>query len=320
MKKTFVTFAFILCCVYTSIAQYSVKTPANSTVPDIGFFNGTDFNSSQIASIKNEILNNYSGVEVVGNATQKYNCHAYAWHVSEGGSYVWIGVNTATAHFAYWNDNSYVGVPEGSATKVVYTGNHSAVRMNSSWYVSKWGNGPLVKHQPNNVPSGYLPTAQKTYYIIGISGSDLVYFNGMKYTLNYPNPGTITWEIVNGPFTVSSSGNPGTVNKTSNSGGGILRARANGGVVVADRYLTATQINIDGPNSVSSGTTIYCLPSISGATYSWDDGQHITVSSGRNSTDARYSVPYNISSHDYVGCTVTINGAVGYIYKMIQIQ
>ncbi|MDR2887356.1 MAG: hypothetical protein LBV26_05055, partial [Bacteroidales bacterium] len=52
----------------------------------------------------------------------------------------------------------------------------------------------------------------KSYYKIGISGSKDVYFNGMSYSLNYPNPGTVTWEVT-GPFTVSSSSSTAWVYK-----------------------------------------------------------------------------------------------------------
>ena len=96
----------------------------------------------------------------------KYNCHAYAWHVSEGGDKVWIGGYFVTTEDIYWADGSYTEVAENVATKVSYhqDGNHSAVRLNSTWYQSKWGNGPLVRHHPNDVPQIYQPSKVKKYY------------------------------------------------------------------------------------------------------------------------------------------------------------
>ena len=37
--------------------------------------------------------------------------------------------------------------------------------LDSRWYQSKWGNDCLVKHHPNDVPSGYQPLMTKKYYI-----------------------------------------------------------------------------------------------------------------------------------------------------------
>jgi hypothetical protein len=41
--------------------------------------------------LKNYWLSFYSNkISYVGEATKKYNCHAYAWHITEGGDTVWI--------------------------------------------------------------------------------------------------------------------------------------------------------------------------------------------------------------------------------------
>lgn len=32
----------------------------------------------------------YPNATFIGNSTRSYNCHAYAWHVKNGGGYVWI--------------------------------------------------------------------------------------------------------------------------------------------------------------------------------------------------------------------------------------
>jgi hypothetical protein len=110
---------------------------------------------------------NYNGAQLIDVPSYSYNCHAYAWHVVEGGSRVWIGFNTATAHNIYWTDGSYIEVPENMATKVNYhpSGNHSAIRINTDWYQSKWGASALVRHRPNAVPPIYQPALPKKYYI-----------------------------------------------------------------------------------------------------------------------------------------------------------
>ena len=145
----------------------NVKTPNNNTVPYTYIYTGIDtsYTQTELNSLAPEISYLYDGAVIVGTSTKKYNCHGYAWHIYEGGSNAWIGKDNTTAHYAYWEDQSYMPVPEAVATKVVYTGNHSAVRLNSTWYQSKWGRGVLVKHKPNSVPLGYQPTSTKKYYI-----------------------------------------------------------------------------------------------------------------------------------------------------------
>lgn len=46
-------------------------------------------------------------IEFLSEATNKYNCHVYAWHMTEGRSPVWINnpvwINTPEDD-KYWND------------------------------------------------------------------------------------------------------------------------------------------------------------------------------------------------------------------------
>jgi hypothetical protein len=125
-----------------------------------------------------------SYVTRVGAATTTYNCHSYAWYKSQGGTYnYWINafLSTDLANFnmysyystppspnniqKYWIDESYIEVPEGEATKVWYgsswqwTGfqwtnayDHSAVKLASGLYESKWGAWPLYVHPADKCP------------------------------------------------------------------------------------------------------------------------------------------------------------------------
>jgi hypothetical protein len=174
MKRIlFIIIVFLLYSFHTGIAQTytsvtNVKTPNNSTVQDTYSLTSADvsYSSSQLAALASDLYNNYNGAELVDAPSYKYNCHAYAWHVSEGGSKVWIGAYTKTAEDIYWTDGSYAEVTESKATKVSYhqDGNHSAIRLNSTWYQSKWGASALVKHHPNDVPVVYQPSLTKKYY------------------------------------------------------------------------------------------------------------------------------------------------------------
>jgi len=117
-------------------------------------------------------------------------------------------LNYNTSEDIYWTDGSYMEVPESIATKVSYdqSGNHSAIRINSEWYQSKWGPSALVKHHPNDVHPSYQPLKTKKYYIKKplIVGVDLLY--GTETYTFYRTPANYTFEI-SPNLTLVSSGN-----------------------------------------------------------------------------------------------------------------
>ncbi len=89
---------------------------------------------------------------LISSASRTYNCHGYAWHVSEGGEPVWIN---APNQYIYWEDGSYVEMnSEAANMKVSYiSDNHSAVTTTTNgWFISKWGFGPLMYHAWNDCP------------------------------------------------------------------------------------------------------------------------------------------------------------------------
>lgn len=76
------------------------------------------------------------GGTYVSDATLQYNCHAFAWHMSEEhpDDSVWIGLGSNTHENIYWEDGSYIEVPEAIATIISYeevSADHSAVRYDS---------------------------------------------------------------------------------------------------------------------------------------------------------------------------------------------
>ncbi len=113
------------------------------------------------------------------SATNNYNCHGYAWHVSEGGSQVWIGLsgydpNPFTVEDIYWNDLSYIETTEQYASKIsYYTGNHSAIQTATQGiYRSKWSYKCLMEHARDYGPAEYEMGNRKYYRLNpGISGS-----------------------------------------------------------------------------------------------------------------------------------------------------
>ncbi len=153
----------------------------------------------------------------VSEATKKYNCHAYAWHMSQGHSddLVWIGLGSNAHENVYWEDGSYIEVPEAIATHISYdevSADHSAVRYDSIRYISKWGSGCLVIHLPNEVP--YNTNQPKKYYIrnnFSISGSSVICDSTLYSVENLPNALNVSWSIDNSHFTLSPNGTHCTV-------------------------------------------------------------------------------------------------------------
>ena len=146
-----------------------------------------------------------------------------------------------------------------------------------------------------------------------ISGSGVIYYSGMKYTLSNPPAGPITWGVSAGsPFTASpNTGNTTYLTKTANTGTGTLIAYVNG-TQVATLSVSLMQPLITGPDTVYSGSTVYyqLLYEI-GATYNWgsESGILTVVSSG----SATGTLGGNT---DRINCAVTLNGIITPVYNM----
>lgn len=155
-------------------------------------------------------VNNY-GATIISEATKKYNCHAYAWHMTEGGDSVWIGLNSIYDENIYWEDSSYMEVPEPLASKVSYyeilNANHSAIILSSGLYRSKWGAWPLVEHTPNACP--YDTSLPKKYYARTpyLSGLSFIKHSEDYCINNISNSMSIIWSTDNDAFSISSLGN-----------------------------------------------------------------------------------------------------------------
>ncbi|MBN2769190.1 MAG: hypothetical protein JXR90_00690, partial [Spirochaetes bacterium] len=114
----------------------------------------------------------YPNASEVGyrSATYNYNCHGYAWHVSEGGSQVWIGLSgydedPEDVEDIYWTDGSYTETTEPYASKIsYYADNHSAIQTSTQGiYRSKWGYTCLMQHARDYGPAAYQMGYRKYY-------------------------------------------------------------------------------------------------------------------------------------------------------------
>lgn len=138
-----------------------------------------DYTDLEKAQILYNFTNYYQNVTVLSEATRTYNCHNYAWYMTEGhpSSKYWmdpVTPNTLDANVSkFWTNDAFEETTSSVYDKIVYynstnTSNdikitHSAVVSSvPGYYESKWGRLPLVRHLPDDVPDSYGTT--KRYF------------------------------------------------------------------------------------------------------------------------------------------------------------
>lgn len=245
----------------------------------------------------------------IDDASGTYNCHGYAWRVSEGYDRVWIGAypeeNDPEKRFFedqnYSNDGlaSYISCTESEATHGYYaeTGDdHSVRKIQNSYprpisggrdYVSKWGYMGLHQHEKNHDPyHGYYKTGQiafkklKTTHYGTLSSYPKTWIGagGQTHTLN----GNTT--LPNNILTVKSGV---TLNLSSfylkSTGGTITRQS---GVTVAPKDISV----------IISGTSI--------------KGQFQTIADAFNNCSSGQTVDVTGGTHDYSGNLVVDSGKI----------
>ncbi|WP_304636423.1 hypothetical protein, partial [uncultured Muribaculum sp.] len=136
-----------------SLLSNPVYNDATRTIPNgylvyIKELVSGDFSSSEKKNYKNWAINVYK-VEFVEDATYTYNCHFYGWYMQSIHTSERLWLNNPSI---YWESGLYYEVPEKEGEVVLYYDSsdfwyykcwHSARRINSNQYVSKWGPGCL---------------------------------------------------------------------------------------------------------------------------------------------------------------------------------
>ena len=127
----------------------------------------TEMSASEKANALAWVEEIYPNATVLSEASRQYNCHSYAWNMQDGGTICWINTinsNGAENLSKYWkNGEYYAETAQNNATKIhYYNGDHSAVPSPTvpGKYVSKWGELPLMLHEPDYCPY----TAGRKYY------------------------------------------------------------------------------------------------------------------------------------------------------------
>lgn len=128
----------------------------------------SEMSSQEIAESNSYAISHYPNATFISNASATYNCHSYAWNISDGGSRCWINAAKKLTYdnlMKYWT-NDYYGQTsnENNATKIFYyKSDHSAIKSSvAGMYESKWGRLPLMRHAPNYGPYNNMDT--RYYY------------------------------------------------------------------------------------------------------------------------------------------------------------
>lgn len=125
-----------------------------------------EFTRDEILAISLYYVLEWPEAQEIATATTRYNCHSYAWHDQTEYNDVWINRYSRSGYFQlrnYMNDGLYTSCSESEATLVYYPSDHSAVRLPSGYYASKWGAAPLMIHTPEYCP---YPASNRQYYKI----------------------------------------------------------------------------------------------------------------------------------------------------------
>jgi hypothetical protein len=181
-----------------------------------------EFSPSEIQAKNQEYINSFPNATFLADATTTYNCHSFAWNMSEGGSTCWLN-QSPDLHW-YWDDNSYLEKTASAAQKIFYySGDHSAIvsPTHQGMYESKWGRAPRMRHAPTYGPSSYNMNNRKYYAKIPVAVSGPSMVGGTtsgSYTVNYiPVNTTLSWNYDTNLLTLVSSSATGIVVKPKTS-------------------------------------------------------------------------------------------------------
>jgi hypothetical protein len=183
--------------------------------------NRIEFSENEIASLTDCFTNCFPYATLVSPASNVYNCHSYAWYNSTTSNTVWLEpiYNNVFQLGRYWTNDLYISCSESLAEKIYYyNGDHSAIKLSSGNYISKWGQGPLMEHAPDYGPIIYNMTYRDYFRertdlpldVITITGNSIIHTNELN---NYYR-GTITYGSFNYVWSVeywNDSTNPYTL-------------------------------------------------------------------------------------------------------------
>lgn len=175
-------FCITILCKVELLAQ-TIKTPMNQSVECLYLSDPPGYVELWEDQAADWIRDHNSNAVRIGPATQTYNCHAYAWHVSDGGSYCWINKKDSYNQpnvSKYWTNDAYSTTDHfGEFVKIFYgfTADHSAITTSTYEVKSKWGTWPLYRHFRSDCPYS---ASNLTYYKVPIDGDNCMCTSSTK--------------------------------------------------------------------------------------------------------------------------------------------
>lgn len=194
--------------VYSLVPNFTTPrgTPINA------YITGIELNEESYQYYMNQVTLIYDDrtkSTIVSSPSSHYNCHGYAWSVSEGGDEVYIGKNNQNEEDPFMSDTSYIQVcPTAWPAKVSYVSDdHSAITWGSpTWLRSKWQVGCLLEHEWDYGPyeeSGGLKYYFKTPIFEGTE--TICDFYPLSYTIDSVPGATYSWSS-SSHFSLNRSG------------------------------------------------------------------------------------------------------------------
>jgi hypothetical protein len=197
MKKTKITFYVVIVNIFLYIGNVEAQVVHTCIGTPVSVVVNQEFDIAVLNYIQQQSINAIQtqglNVQQIGPASHQYNCHSYAWFMSEGVGFgepekAWmfnVGFEpTSDANGCiisnsnidkYWQDGCYIQVcNEADADKVHYwCGDHSATRSLTypNLWESKWGDGPKFLHSIENVDASYKPNFVHYYASTKINGN-----------------------------------------------------------------------------------------------------------------------------------------------------
>lgn len=233
IAKAFLFFGALLVSLSSfADTQVTVYTPKGS--PVAAYIRSDQITLFEITGWDELIANEFSQAMQLGMPTYDYNCHGWAWEKSDNNS-ITYWINQSPDLHKFWDDGSFETTSKDFAEKVFYyNGDHSATMHDDSsdYVISKWGNGPLVRHEIGYGPALYNMNYRRYYARpLSVQGSSVIGGTEQKtYTINWKpsQVSSVTWIYPTNLFNVVSSGqNSVTIQpKTSSTiGDGYVTAR-----------------------------------------------------------------------------------------------
>jgi hypothetical protein len=301
-KQLLISISIIVILCTNSYSQYwDWETRYTPTGEEIlgGVLDTTyELSTMQKEDLKDQWLDYYDNrITFLSEATRKYNCHGYAWHMTEGTDTVYI---YTPYDDDYWTagtyDASYKQVPSYTNAKVSFSdSDHSAIRTGvSNVYISKWGNAPKFQHNINDCP--YTNTNLKYYKLDPkMTGSTSVLCYNVQRTfetnITHMTDATLTW-TKSGPLTYVSGGGTSEY---------IVKGGGNGDSSVDFEIDTPSGFSWSSEKEFWAGKPVITNKKVDGGTYYTGmqicPGDHYlsVTPDGDGAGTASWTVPYGIT-------------------------